>query len=469
MKAFMDADFLLTTPTAKALYHDVAETLPIIDYHCHIDPCQIAQNHTFKNLAEAWLGGDHYKWRLVRSNGEPEENVTGGASDYEKFLAFAKMCPKAIGNPLYHWAHLELRRYFDCSLPLCEENAQAIWEHCNRRLLEDASLSVRGIIERSQVTHIATTDDPADTLAHHAAIAGDESCRVTVVPAWRPDKVLHIQNAEFPQYLKKLEAASGVSIGDIAALKAALKNRMAHFAAYGCVASDHGLSAAVFAPASEERVNDILTRRLVGEALTSHEMNVFQYAVLRFLAQEYHALGWVMELHFSALRNANDRMYETLGPDTGFDCIDSRSGIRALPAFLNELCQNDVLPKTIVFSLNPNDNAAIGSIIGCFQGAEAAGKLQHGAAWWFNDTRTGMLAQMQTLAELSLLGNFLGMLTDSRSFLSYTRHEYFRRILCEQIGQWVENGEYPGEQAALEKLVADISYHNAMRYFGFSK
>lgn len=466
MKAFMDKDFLLTTETAQRLYHDYAEHTPIVDYHCHINPAQIASNYRFKNITEVWLGGDHYKWRVMRSNGVDERFITGDATDREKFMAFAEVLPKAIGNPMYHWCHLELKRYFDCDLTLNGDTAEEIWNHCNARLGQD-DMRVRGIIEKSKVTTIATTDDPVDSLEYHKAIAEDASCKVKVLPAWRPDKAINISKDGFTAYIKTLSQVSGVDITNMASLKAALVNRLDHFDKMGCKASDHGMDEAVYAPATEAEVDAILAKALLGETPNLLDTRRYQYAVLHFLACEYAQRDWVMELHFAVNRNPNSRMLQQLGPDTGFDCIDSRDCISALPAFLNSVNNEGKLPKTIIFSLNPGDNAAIGTLLGSFQGTEAAGKLQQGSAWWFNDTKGGMIQQMESLASLSLLGNFLGMLTDSRSFLSYTRHEYFRRILCELIGGWVENGEYPADMKYLGAMVQNICYNNAMNYFGY--
>ncbi len=466
MKQFMDRDFLLSGETAKTLYHDYAAKMPIIDYHCHINPAEIAMNRRFENITQAWLGGDHYKWRLMRTYGVDEYYITGGASDKEKFFAFAQMLPKAIGNPVYHWCHLELRRYFNCELTLSEDTAEEIWQHCNR-VLQQEEMSVRGIIEQSHVTVIVTTDDPVDTLEHHKAIRDDERFAVEVVPAWRPDQAVCIEREGFAAYLKKLSAASGVNIEDMAGLYKALKARMEYFASMGCRASDHGINRVVYAPAEPEKLDEILKKRLSGAALTIDEINAFQYALLLFLGREYARLGWVMEIHFGALRNVNSSGFKALGPDTGFDCISNADCMWGLTALLDTLNRDALLPKTIIFSLNPGDNAAITSAIGCFQGGGIAGKVQHGAAWWFNDTKSGMREQMTNLANMSLLGCFVGMLTDSRSFLSYTRHEYFRRILCDLIGSWVDNGEYPANIPALGKMVEDISYHNAMRYFNF--
>lgn len=464
MKPFMGEDFLLSSETAKKLYHSFAKPMPIVDYHCHISPAEIAENRRFDNIAQAWLGGDHYKWRLMRSNGADERYITGNASDREKFQAFAELMPKAIGNPMYHWTHLELKRYFHCDLPLSGETAEEIWNLCNERL---KNLPVREMIRRSNVKALVTTDDPIDSLEHHKAIQKDASFETKVLPAFRPDRAIAAEKEDFPAYMEALGSVWGNPIRSFEDLRQALSSRMDHFEALGCRASDHGVSEIPFEPASPQELDAILQKRLAGESASGRELRQYATALLLFLGREYARRGWVMEIHYSAERNPNSRMFKALGPDSGFDCIRGGNTAQGLLPFLDALERENALPKTILFSLNPNDNAMLGSIIGSFQGTEAAGKLQHGAAWWFNDTKAGMQEQLTSLANLSLLGNFVGMLTDSRSFLSYTRHEYFRRILCDLIGSWVENGEYPADWAALKKLIEDICCNNALRYFGY--
>lgn len=466
MKPFLDEDFLLSNSAAKILYHGYAEKMPIIDYHCHIDPREIAEDRRFENIAQAWLGGDHYKWRLMRSNGVDEKFITGNEStDREKFDRFAEMLPKAIGNPMYHWTHLELKRYFGYNGALTPDTADEVWNFCNEKL---KALSVRKIIEMSNVKLICTTDDPADDLRWHKAIRGDASFSVKVLPAWRPDKVMNIEKTPFRAAVGRLEQASGVSIAKLSDLFGALEKRLNYFASMGCTASDHGMDYPIYAPASEKELDGILGKGLSGKPVPQEEADRFKYAVLLFLAREYAKRGWVMQIHYGALRSVNGGMLAKLGPDTGFDVIASQpSAGDALPKFLNELEAEHALPKTVLYSLNPNDNAYLDALLGAFQGTEIPGKLQHGAAWWFNDTKYGMENHLESLANLSLLGNFIGMLTDSRSFLSYTRHEYFRRILCNRLGAWVENGEYPWNEKYLGCMVEDISYNNAKRYFGF--
>lgn len=466
MKSFMDAEFLLSNDTAKGLFHSYAETTPVLDYHCHINPQEIAEDRKFDNITQVWLGGDHYKWRQMRSNGIEEYYITGAASDREKFQKWAETLEKAIGNPLYHWSHLELQRYFGYTGYLNRDTAEEVWNLCNARLQED-DMSVRNIIRQSNVTLLCTTDDPVDSLEWHKKIAEDESFDVQVLPAWRPDKAMNLEKPDYADYLKKLSAASGVAISSFADLKAAIVNRMDFFAANGCTVSDHGLEYVMYAPASGEEVSEIFAKRLRGETVTKAEELIFKTAFMQFAGREYHKRNWVMQLHYGCKRDNNVLRYQELGADTGFDCINNYAPSAEMADFLNSLNVTDELPKTVLYSLNPNDNASIGTILGCFQDSAAIGKIQHGSAWWFNDHKEGMTAQMVSLANVGLLSNFIGMLTDSRSFLSYVRHEYFRRILCELIGGWVENGEYPADMKVLEEIVKGISYNNAVRYFEF--
>ena len=464
MKQFMDQDFLLSNDTAKKLYHDFAAKMPIIDYHCHINPKEIALDRKFDNITQVWLGGDHYKWRQMRSNGVDEYYITGGASDREKFQKWAETLPKAIGNPLYHWSHLELQRYFDFHKPLNADTAEEAWEVCNAKLAQ-ADMSVRNLIRRSNVTVICTTDDPIDTLEWHDAIAKDETFEVKVLPAWRPDKAMNIEKPDFTDYIAKLADVSGVAIASFEDLKKALRVRLDYFASKGCCVSDHALNYVMYSPASDEEIEAIFAKRLAGGAVTEQEELKFKTAFMLFVGKEYHRLDWAMQLHYGCKRDNNSLMYNKLGPDTGFDCINNYAPSSQMADFLNALIETDELPRTILYSLNPNDNAAIGTILGCFQDSSAIGKIQQGSAWWFNDHKTGMIDQMTSLANLGLLGNFIGMLTDSRSFLSYTRHEYFRRIMCNLIGEWVENGEYPYDEKMLKEIVEGISYNNTARYF----
>ncbi len=467
MKPFMDEDFLLSTETAKKLYHEYAEKMPILDYHCHIDPKEIYEDRKFENITQVWLGGDHYKWRQMRSNGVEERYITGDASDREKFQKWAETLEMAIGNPLYHWSHLELKRYFGYEGSLNSRTAEEVWNLCNEKLAR-ADYSARNLIRMSNVTLVCTTDDPADSLEWHKKIAEDDSFDVQVLPAWRPDKAMNLEKPDYLDYMKKLSEVSGVEIGSFADLVAALDKRMDHFAARGCSVSDHGLEYVMYEPASPETVEAVFAKRLAGEPVSGIEARQFKTAFMVAMGRAYHKRGWAMQLHFGVKRDNNSSIFRKLGPDAGIDSIASSAPVSEMADYLNALAETDELPRTILYSLNPIDNAAIGTIIGCFQDSSCVGKIQQGSAWWFNDNKTGMTEQMTSLANLGLLGNFIGMLTDSRSFLSYTRHEYFRRILCELIGGWVENGEYPADYETLEKIVKGISYNNAVRYFGFN-
>ncbi len=462
MKPFMDRDFLLHSSTARHLYHDIAANLPIIDYHCHLSPREIWEDRRFENITQIWLGGDHYKWRLMRSWGIEERRITGTASDREKFQAWAETLRLAAGNPLYHWSHLELKNYFDWTQPLTPENAEAAWEHCNRQLSQP-DFSARQLILRSRVEVICTTDDPADELRWHRQLQQSDF-PVKVLPSFRPDRALGVEKPDFTAYLKDLGHAADVEIDSYAALVQALERRMDAFDALGCRVSDHGLDAVPFAPATEDEVEAIFARRLEGEALTALEQRRFKTALLQALGRGYAQRGWVMQLHFGVIRDNSKRIFRALGPDAGIDSIGDQVSVADLAAFLNSLDETDQLPRTVLYSLNPNDNTAIGTVIGCFQGPEARGKVQHGSAWWFNDHKNGMRAQLESLAAEGHLGTFVGMLTDSRSFLSYARHEYFRRILCDLLGTWVEEGEYPADEAALSALVTGICHHNAAAY-----
>ncbi|WP_130836503.1 glucuronate isomerase [Lachnoclostridium sp. Marseille-P6806] len=465
MKEFMGEDFLLDTETAKRLYDAYAKDMPIIDYHCHLSPQEIYEDVRFGSITELWLGADHYKWRQMRANGTPERFITGNGDDFEKFRCWAKTLEAAVGNPLYHWSHLELKRYFGFGGQLCEDNAREVWELCNEKL-RSPEMSARGLIRSSHVELLCTTDDPADSLEYHRKLR-EEDFSVRVLPAWRPDRAIDIEKADYADYMKKLSEVSGVRIEGFAELLEALRARLRFFADNGCSISDHGLAGVVYEPASFEEADRIFRKRLAGETLSGCERRKFRTVLMLALGEEYAQRNWVMQLHYGVQRNLNRRLFEALGPDAGADAIGDQSSAAELGRYLDALAEKSSLPKTIVYSLNPADNAVIDTIIGCFQDDSAVGKLQHGSAWWFNDHRVGMEAHMTSLANLGLLGNFIGMLTDSRSFLSYTRHEYFRRILCGFIGRLVENGEYPNDERLLRKLVEGISYRNAKRYFGF--
>ena len=457
MKAFLDKDFLLSTETARHLYHDFAAHMPIIDYHCHLDPKEIYEDRRFENITQVWLGGDHYKWRLMRSAGVEEKYITGDASDREKFQKWAETIGLAIGNPLHHWSHLELKNYFGYEGALNGDTAEEVWQLCNEKL---KGLSARKLIVNSNVKALCTTDDPADSLEWHQKIAADESFGVKVLPSFRPDKALGIEKAEYLDYLKRLG-----EIESFAQLCDALLARLDFFCSLGCRVSDHGVDAVPFAPASGEEVEAIFRRRLAGQMPSALEEKQFKTALLLVLGRAYARKGLVMQIHFGVIRDNAKRVFRALGPDAGIDSIGDQASIRSLAAFLNALDETDELPKTILYSLNPNDNAAIETVMGAFQNGSAVGKLQHGSAWWFNDHKQGMTEQMTSLANEGFLAGFVGMLTDSRSFLSYARHEYFRRILCELLGSWVENGEYPNDDKALKTIVQGICVKNAERYF----
>ena len=465
LKKFLDKNFLLSSKTAKTLYHKYAADMPIVDYHCHVSPKEIYENKRFDNISQVWLSGDHYKWRVMRSNGVDEYYITGEASDREKFQKFAEALPKAIGNPMYHWCHLELKTYFGYNGILNGDTAEHVWNLTKERLKAD-NMGVRGLIEQSNVAFIGTTDDPVDSLEWHKKIADEGKIKTVVAPSFRPDKAFNVDKVGWKEYIKALSEVSGVEISDVTTLKKALGLRIEHFNAHGCRASDHGLDYIVCAPASEAEINAVFARGLGGEVVSPEDAAILKTELLKFCAGEYVRLGWAMQLHYNCLRNPNSIMFKKLGPDTGFDINGPHHCFAALACLLDLLNRENVLPKTILYSLDGGDNAFLDTIIGAFQGTEVAGKLQHGSAWWFNDNKQGMIEQMVSLANLSLLGNFVGMLTDSRSFLSYTRHEYFRRILCELIGSWVENGEYPADIPAVGKIVQDICANNALRYFG---
>ncbi len=465
MTEFMTKDFLLDTDTAKTLYHDYAAKLPIIDYHCHVSPKEIYEDVKFENITQLWLYGDHYKWRLMRSNGVSEDYITGkNTSDKDKFLKFAELLPKAIGNPMYHWCHFELKRYFGYEGVLNADTAEEVWSLTSEKLSGEG-MSVRDIIKKSGVAFIGTTDDPADTLEYHKKIAEDDSFKTVVAPSFRPDKAFALNADFYPEYIKTLGAAAGLQIDGIDSLKEALYRRMKYFELYGCKASDHGINYPVYEKLTKAQMNDAIGKAIRGEKVSQLELEAVQTEMLIFCSERYSELGWAMQIHYNCMRNPNTAMFNKLGPDTGFDVIGPHNGSAALAKLLDEMYLSGKMPKIILYSLDAGDNAFIDTILGAFQREGYPGTIQHGSAWWFNDTKNGMREQMISLASLGLLGNFVGMLTDSRSFLSYTRHEYFRRILCQLIGQWVESGEYPADMASLSKIVEDISFYNAKRFF----
>ena len=464
MRTFMDKDFLLTTETAKRLYAE-AEKMPIFDWHCHLSPREIYEDKQPDNIAQLWLAGDHYKWRAMRSYGIDEKYVTGDATDYEKFLAFAEVMPSLIGNPMYHWTHLELQRYFGITETLSPATADKIWNEANAKIAE-GGFTPRALIERSNVVCVCTTDDPADTLEYHKLIASDKTFRCKVLPAFRPDAALNIDLPGFLPWLARLEKTVGAQVRTFASLKDALQSRVEFFDTMGCRASDQAFSYVPYDPADDATIEAIFRKALAGEALTAQDCDRYRTALLRFLAAEYDRKGWAMELHIGPMRNNNTKMFRTIGPDAGFDSIGDASVAQGLSRFLDSMAVEDKLPKTILFTLNPRDNYVLGTMLGNFQQGDVSGKMQFGSGWWFNDHIDGMREQMRTLANLGCFGTFVGMVTDSRSFLSYPRHEYFRRILCGLLGDFVEQGLYPADYPTLEKMARDISFDNARRYFG---
>ncbi|MDR2501612.1 MAG: glucuronate isomerase [Treponema sp.] len=483
MRAFMDGDFLLSNKTAQKLYHEAAAEEPVFDYHCHLAPREIAENRRFPDLASVWLGGDHYKWRALRANGFPEPLASGGADPYDRFLAWAETVPALIGNPLYHWTHLELQRYFDIHEPLNLQSAPAIWKAANERLEKDAALSVFGIFKKFRVFAVGTTDDPADSLEWHEKARGLTETKI--LPSFRPDQILNIEKNGFAAYLERLGAAAGKTITSLEDLLTVIQERIAFFDRAGCRASDHDLPVAPFAASREDgarpetinrgrwekEIREIFTAALLGKAPNDQDCESWKTYMLDFLGGEYHARGWAMQLHIGALRNANASALQTLGPNTGFDAVQDNTAAGKLSRLLDLLHRAKRLPKTILYSLNPGDYYPLATIMGCFQdgaegrGRRVPGKMQLGPAWWFLDHRDGMENQLRVLGNAGLLSRFIGMLTDSRSFLSYPRHEYFRRILCNLLGTWAENGEIPGDFAFLGPLARDISFRNAERYF----
>jgi glucuronate isomerase len=466
MKGFMKEDFLLSNVTAIRLYNEYASKMPIVDYHCHINPQEIAENKQYENITQVWLGEDHYKWRLMRSAGVAEYYITGAAPDREKFQKWAETLGKAIGNPLYHWSHLELQRYFNYSGILNGNTAEDVWHLCNNKL-NKPSMSVRNLILRSNVSVICTTDDPSDSLEWHRKIASDPDFTVKVLPSWRPDKAMNIENADYLIYINKLEAITGLSINSFSQLKAALCMRMDHFEANGSKLSDHGLEFVMYKPVSKDEAEKIFEKRLSGIPVSKQEEFSFKTSFMLFVCEEYYRRNWVLQLHYGCKRDNNSSMFAKIGADTGYDCISNYTPSAQIADFLNALAITGQLPKTILYSLNPNDNPAIASIIGCFQDNSSVSKMQHGSAWWFNDHMSGMANHLTNLANLGYLPGYIGMLTDSRSFLSYPRHEYFRRILCNLLGKWVENGEFPADFNTLGAIVQDICYNNAVNYFNF--
>jgi glucuronate isomerase len=466
MKKFVDEHFLLQTPTAQKLYHEFAKQMPIIDYHCHLPPDQIANDTQFENLTQVWLYGDHYKWRAMRTNGVNEEFITGNKSDYEKFEKWAATVPYTIRNPLYHWTHLELQRYFDVHDILDATTAKKIYDTCTARL-QTKEYSVRGLLRKMNVKVVCTTDDPIDNLEYHKKIKAD-NLDVKVLPAYRPDKAMNVDDAaSFNAYVAKVEAASNTSVGSYSNYLSALKKQHDFFATMGCGVSDHGLEQIYAEDYTETEIKNAFDKIRGGKELSYEENLKFKSAMLVEFAKWDWEKGWVQQYHLGALRNNNSRMLKKLGPDTGWDSIGDFSQGRALARFLNKLDTNNQLAKTILYNLNPADNELMATMIGNFNDGSVAGKVQFGSAWWFLDQKDGMTKQINALSNMGLLSKFIGMLTDSRSFLSFPRHEYFRRLLCNLFGEEIENGELPADTAWIGKVIQDICFNNAKNYFNW--
>lgn len=465
----MDKDFLLETETAKKLYHEHAAKLPIIDYHCHLDPRMVAEDHKFKSITELWLGGDHYKWRAERANGVSEKYITGSeTSEWEKFEKWAETIPYTLRNPLYHWTHLELRTAFGINTVLNPQTAREIFDRCNE-LLQQPGFSARGLMRHYNVEVVCTTDDPADSLEYHQQVRTEQGLSFKMLPAWRPDKAMAVNNAAaYRQYIERLSAASGIQITRYADLLDALQARQDFFAAQGCRLSDHGLNGFPYAEFTDHEINSIFDRALAGHDQSAEDTEKFQTALLLRLCEMNHAKNWAQQFHFGPIRNNNTRMFRQLGPDTGFDSIGQFQNAQKIAAFLDRLDQSGHLARTILYTLNPAENTMLAAMTGNFQDGSIPGKIQFGAAWWFNDQLDGMRQQIDALSLQGLLSRFVGMLTDSRSFLSYPRHEYFRRLLCNIIGDDVEHGLIPEEEMPrVNQMVEDISYYNAKNYFNF--
>lgn len=463
MNSFMDDKFLLRTETAEILYHKYAEKLPLFDYHCHLPVREIAENKPFNNIGELWLGHDHYKWRLMRSCGIPEELITGNAGWYEKFLAFASALPYAIGNPIYHWTHMELKKYFNIDLQINAKNAQQIWD-ATSEMISSGKFTPWHFIEASNVETICTTDDPADSLEYHLELR-NSSCPARVLPAWRPDKALKLDESGYADYIARLSENSGVSITDFTSLLSALTKRMDAFEEAGCFASDHDMPI-VFSNVSDVDSADAVFRKAIGgEHLENSEIDLFKATLLYYLAKEYQKRDWAMELHVGCNRNVNQFGVNTIGRSSGFDSPGDYELAEPLGKLLSRLNSDGILPKTILFCMNPKDNWVIASLVTTFQSEGIPSRIQFGTAWWMQDHIPGMLAQMEALSNTGVFGHFIGMLTDSRSYLSYTRFDYFRRILCNYIGNLVESGQYPFDEEMLGEIVSGISFYNAKKYF----
>lgn len=464
-KSFIHDQFLLKNKYAQELYHNYAAHQPIIDYHNHLPPKEIAENRVFENISQVWLAGDHYKWRAMRTLGVDEKFITGTASDKEKFIAWAKSVPATVRNPLYHWTHLELKRYFGVDVLLNEKNASEIYDEINQKL-QTPAFSCLGLLEQRNVETVCTTEDPTDTLVHHQNYAKTHP-KIKMSTAFRPDKVIFIENEEYNIYLDRLAASAEMEISTFQNLKDALYKRMAYFHENGCRLCDHGLNYVPFTEATESEIEKIFEKRRAGKQVSKEEQEKFQTSILLFLGETYHEFKWVQQFHLGALRNNNERMLNLLGPDTGWDSIGDFQQASALSKFLNALDKKDKLTKTILYNLNPADNEVLATMIGNFNDGKIKGKMQFGSGWWFLDQKDGIVKQLNALSNMGMLSSFIGMLTDSRSFLSFPRHEYFRRILCNIFGEEMESGELPADLEMMGKIISDISYHNAKNYFDF--
>lgn len=465
-KTFLDEDFLLQTATASKLYHEFAKEMPIIDYHNHLPPDQIAQNKSFENISQIWLYGDHYKWRAMRANGINESYCTGDKSDYEKFEKWAETVPYTMRNPLYHWTHLELQRYFDIHEILNPSSARKIFDECSEKL-QSPEYAVRGLLSKMNVKVACTTDDPLDSLEYHQAIKEEGTLDTKVLPTFRPDRFILIDNPNYASFIEKLGVLVNTEISSFDALVSALKTRAEFFASMGGRLADHGLEQIYAADFTEEDANKVLKKKIAGESISAEESLLFKSAILHQLGVIYHGLGWTQQFHLGALRNNNTRAMRLLGPDTGWDSIGDFSQATSLSKFLGRLDEYDQLAQTIIYNLNPRDNELMATMIGNFNDGSVAGKIQFGSGWWFLDQKDGMERQMNALSNMGLLSRFVGMLTDSRSFLSFPRHEYFRRILCNLLGNEIENGELPNDIEWIGKMVQNICYNNAKEYFKF--
>ncbi|MCD7797105.1 MAG: glucuronate isomerase [Clostridiales bacterium] len=466
MENFLDENFLLDTPTARKLFHNYAKNMPICDYHCHLSPEEIYLNKPFENISDLWLSGDHYKWRAMRSCGVDEEHCTSTASPREKFVSFANTLQYCIGNPLYHWAHIELQRYFDIYTPLSAKTAQNIYDRANKAM-SGGDFKPQSLIEKSNVKFVCTTDDPIDDLKYHKLLALQDGFDCRVLPSFRPDKAMNINLDGFSDYINTLAEVSETEINSFSDVITALLKRADYFDSVGCKVSDQAFERPPYSPADDNEVDKIFQKAMNGEAVNEEEADKYKTKILLALGEKYSELGWTMEIHIGAMRNNNTLMFNKLGADTGFDSVGDCEVAKPLSRILDALNSKDKLPKTILFNLNDKDNVVLATMLGNFQSAQAQSKIQFGPAWWFLDTMDGMTNQMKYLANLGVLGKFVGMETDSRSFTSYGRHEYFRRIMCSLIGSWIEKGMYPNDEEVLEEIVKGISYNNAIEYFGF--